>query len=110
MSGIDRDLILDKQHIAKHLPDTPQAQRLLRKGLPIHVFDDESTMERVTKAILEKGEFTGMIRGYERYGLFFSNSIGYRLTATGSKTLLFYGELKIDAKNQYHVIPRTRPS
>jgi hypothetical protein len=24
--------------------------------------------------------------------------------------LLFYGEVKVDAENRYHVIPRTRPS
>ena len=26
------------------------------------------------------------------------------------KLLLFYGEVKVDADNRYHVIPRTRPS
>ncbi|NJN71984.1 MAG: hypothetical protein HC799_03785, partial [Limnothrix sp. RL_2_0] len=98
MSGINRDLILDTRHIAKHLPDTPQAKRLLKKGLPIHVFNDEPTMQRVAKSILEKGEFTGMIRGYERYGLYFPIAIGYRLTTETSKISLFYGELKINAK------------
>ncbi len=68
-------------------------------------------MERVAQAIIERGEFTGGIRGYERYGLFFSESIGYRISPEGSSsTLLFYGEVKIDAENRYHVIPRTRPS
>ncbi|MGV0023800.1 DUF6972 family protein [Phormidesmis priestleyi] len=111
MSGIDREIVLDSRHIAKHLPDTPQVQRLLKRGRSAHVFKDQATMERVAQAIIEGGEFIGIIRGYERYGLFFADAIGYRISPTdGSSTFLFYGEVKIDAENRYHVIPRTRPS
>jgi hypothetical protein len=68
-------------------------------------------MDRVAQIIMERGEFTGLVRGYERYGLFFTEPIGYRIRPKdGSRTLLFYGEVKIDAENRYHVIPRTRPS
>jgi len=68
-------------------------------------------MERVAQAIIERGEFTGVIRGYERYGLFFADSIGNRISPDdGSSTPLFYGEGKIDTENRYHVVPRTRPS
>jgi len=38
MSGINRELILDTKHIAKHLPNTPQMKRLLSKGRAVHVF------------------------------------------------------------------------
>ena len=62
------------------------------------------------RQILERGNFTGVIRGYERYGLFFADSIGYRISPDGSDTPLFYGEVKIDAKGKYHAIPRTSPS
>ena len=111
MSGIDREIVLDPRHIAKHLPETPQVQRSLRRGRSAHIFNDPATMERVAQLIIEKGEFTGMIRGYDRYGLFFAESIGYRINPEdGSSTPLFYGEVKIDAENRYHVIPRTRPS
>lgn len=111
MSGIDREIILDPRHIAKHLPETPQVQRLLRRGRSAHVFNNTATMERVAQAIIEGGEFTGVIRGYERYGLYFTEAIGYRINPDdGSSTALFYGEVKIDAENRYHVIPRTRPS
>jgi hypothetical protein len=111
MSGIDREIFLDFRHIAKHLPDTPQVQRLLRRGRAAHVFNNEVTMERVAQTIIERGEFTGNIRGYERYGLFFAEAIGYRMNPEdGLSTPLFYGEVKIDAENRYHVIPRTRPS
>ncbi|NJL41592.1 MAG: hypothetical protein HC899_36560 [Leptolyngbyaceae cyanobacterium SM1_4_3] len=111
MSGVDREISLDPRHIAKHLPNTSQVQRLLRRGRSAHVFNNEATMEKVAQAIIERGEFTGDIRGYERYGLFFSESIGYRISPEdGSSTLLFYGEVKIDAENRYHVIPRTQPS
>lgn len=111
MSGIDREIILDPRHIAKHLPETSQVQRLLRQGRSAHVFHNAATMERVAQAIIERGEFTGVIRGYERYGLFFAESIGYRINPEDdSNTQLFYGEVKIDTENRYHVIPRTRPS
>ncbi|NES18920.1 MAG: hypothetical protein F6K41_08325 [Symploca sp. SIO3E6] len=111
MSGIDREIILDPRHIAKHLPETPQVQRLLRQGRSAHVFNNLVTMERVAQAIIEGGEFTGVIRGYERYGLYFTQAIGYRIDPDdGFSTPLFYGEVKIDAENRYHVIPRTRPS
>lgn len=110
MSGIDREIVLDTRHIAKHLPDTAQMQRLLRRGRATHIFNDEATMEQVAQAIIERGEYTGIIREYERYGLFFTESIGYRISPDGSTIPLFYGEVKIDAQNRYHVIPRTRPS
>lgn len=111
MSGIDRKIILDPRHIAKHLLETPQVRQLLRRGRSAHVFNNEATMERVAQAIIERGDFTGVIRGYERYGLFLTESIGYRINPDDSlSTPLFYGEVKIDAENRYHVIPRTRPS
>ena len=111
MSGIDREIILDPRHIAKHLPGTTQVQRLLRRSRFAHIFNHKVTMERVAHAVIEKGEFIRAIRGYERYGLFFAKSIGYRISPEdGSCTLLSYGEVKIDPKNRYHVIPRTRPS
>ncbi|MER3435669.1 MAG: hypothetical protein C4288_20335 [Leptolyngbya sp. ERB_1_1] len=110
MSGIDRAIFLDSKHTAKHLPGTAQAQRLLKRGRAAHVFHDEATMERVAQAIIAGGEFTGIIREYERYGLLFSEPIGYRIAPDGSTMALFYGEVKIDAENQYHVIPRTERS
>lgn len=80
MSGIDREIVLDSRHIAKHLPGTPQVQRLLRRGRSAHVFNNQATRSRVAQAIIEGGEFTGFIRGYERYGLFFADAIGYRIS------------------------------
>lgn len=111
MSGIEREITLDTRHVAKHLPNTPQVQRLLQRGRAAHIFKNEATMERVAQTIIARGEFTGSIRGYERYGLFFAEAIGYRVSPKdGLSTPLFYGEVKIDAKDRYHVIPRTRPS
>lgn len=110
MSGINRQIFLDERHLAKHLPNTPQVTRLLRRGRSAHVFNDEATMMRVTETIIGRGDFTGVIRGYERYGLFFADSIGYRISPDDSSdTPLFYGEVKIDAKGKYHTIPRTSP-
>lgn len=110
MSGIDREIFLDPRHITKHLPNTAPVQRLLKRGRAAHVFNDEARMDRVAQAIIERGEYTGTVREYERYGLLFTESIGYRIDPDGSTTLLFYGEVKIDAESRYHVIPRTQPS
>ncbi len=109
MSGIDRELILDLKHVAKHLPNTPQTQKLLEREGNVHLFNDQTTLERVAQAILQNGEFTGTLRGHERYGLYFAEAIGYRLDADGNRTLLYYGEIKVKG-DKYHVIPRTRPS
>ena len=90
MSGIDHEIILDFRHISKHLPDTTQVQRLLRRGRSADVFNDQATMDRVAQAIIERGEYTGIIRGYERYGLFFAKPIGYRTSPDdGLRTPLF---------------------
>jgi hypothetical protein len=95
MSGIDREIILEPRHTAKHLPDTPPVRRLLKRGRSAHVFNDQATMDKVAHTIMERGEFTGLVRGYERYGLFFTEPIGYRIRPEdGSRTLLFYGEVK----------------
>ncbi len=65
-------------------------------------------MNQVTQAIIENGEFTGTIRGYDRYGMFFIESIGYRVDPDGSHLSLYYGEIKVDAENRYHATPRSR--
>ncbi len=110
MTNINRPLELDKKHIPKHLPNTPQMKRLLKKGLSAHVFIDLKTLEEVTQAIFERGKYLGKIRKYERYGLYFTNVIGHRISPEDEKLNLYYGEMKINEDNQYHVIPRTKPS
>lgn len=109
MSGINRPLKPDSKHIAKHLPNTQQMQKRLEQDGFVHVFNSEATLKRVTLEIIERGEFTGRVRGHDRYGLYFANPIGYRLSRTGSKISLHYGEMKIKG-DKYHVIPRIKPS
>lgn len=115
MSGIDREIIPDARSslIDRHLPNTPQVQRLLRKEGRAHVFIDRETLERVTQAIIERGERTGIDDeddDYERYGLYFTGAIGYIIKADGSQIALYYGEIKIvKATGEYHAIPRTNP-
>ena len=106
---IDHELTLDSRHLAKHLPNTPQMQKLLEREGSVHLFHDRATLETVAAAILQNGEFTGTLRGHDRYGLYFTEPIGYRLDADGNQTPLYYGEMKIKG-DKYHVIPRTRPS
>jgi hypothetical protein len=115
MSGINRDIIPDPRLslVDRHLPNTPQVQRLLRREGRAHVFNDRETLERVTQTIIVRGERTGIDDkedDYERYGLYFSESIGYIIRADGSRTPLYYGEIKIvKATGEYHAIPRTSP-
>jgi hypothetical protein len=110
MSGIERKITLDHWHIAKHLPNTAQSNRFLRRGRSAHVFTDEDTLMRVAQAIILGGNHTGFARGYDRYGLMFTERIGVRIAPDGSTLPLFYGEVKIDADDKYHPVPRTRPS
>lgn len=63
MSGINRDIILDPRPslIYRHLPGTAQVQRLLRKEGRAYVFNNLATLERVTTAIIDRGEQTGRL-------------------------------------------------
>jgi hypothetical protein len=107
--GIRRKVTQDENHVDKHLPDTPQSKKLIRKEGAAHVFKDRATMDHVADEIIKRGEFTGEVRGAKRYGLRFDEPIGYRVGADGSKIPLYYGEMKV-VGDQYHVIPRTGPS
>jgi hypothetical protein len=115
MSGIDRDIIPDPRPslIDRHLPNTRQVQRLLRREGRAHVFKDLKTLQRVTQAIIGGGERTGIEDendDYERYGLYFSEPIGYIIRADRSRIPLYYGEIKIvKTTGEYHAIPRTSP-
>lgn len=115
MNGIKRQLIPDPRIslFNKHLPNTSQVQRLLKKEGKAYIFSDQETMERVTQAIIEKGERTGIedqTDNYERYGLYFTQAIGYIIKIDGGKIPLYYAEIKIiKGTNIYHVIPRTKP-
>ena len=115
MSGISREIIPDSRLslIYRHLPGTPQVERLLKKEGRAHIFKSLETLQQVTKAIIERGERTGATDDdddYERYGLYFSEAIGYMLRSDRSQKPLYYGEIKIvKATGEYHAIPRTGP-
>jgi hypothetical protein len=115
MSGIERDITPDSRTslIDRHLPNTLQVQRLLRREGRAHIFKDRETLERVTQTIIAAGERTGAEDeedDYERYGLYFSEAIGYIIRVDGSQTPLYYGEIKIvKTTGEYHAIPRTSP-
>lgn len=115
MSGISRKITPHSRSslVSRHLPDTSQVNRLLRKEGRAHVFKDIETLSRVTQAIIENGERTGIEDeedAYERYGLYFPEAIGYIIRADRSETPLYYGEIKIvKLTGEYHAIPRTGP-
>ncbi|WP_071527239.1 DUF6972 family protein [Nodosilinea nodulosa] len=115
MGGIARTIIPDPRPslVDRHLPGTPQVKRLLKKEGRAHVFNSLEILRQVTTAIIERGERSGANDeedDYERYGLYFSQAIGYMLRADGSRKPLYYGEIKIvKATGEYHVIPRTGP-
>jgi hypothetical protein len=77
------------------------------------VFNSLETLKQVTRAIIDRGEQTGANDeedDYDRYGLYFSEAIGYMIRADGNQTPLYYGEIKIvKATGEYHAIPRTGP-
>lgn len=99
--------------IDKHLPNTPQVQRLLIRESRAHIFSDLATLEKVIQAIILGGERTGIDNeddDYERYGLYFAEPIGYIIRVDGSQTPIYYGEIKVlKATGEYHAIPRTSP-
>ncbi len=105
--GIPPDgLAFELKHLNKHLEGTAHANRLIRKEGSAHVFENKEALSAVEKTILEQGQFTGNIRGWDRYGLQFDSPIGYRIGADGSRTPLTYGEIKVK-DGLYHVIPRS---
>jgi hypothetical protein len=104
-----KDLTLATRHVAKHLPNSPQMQKLLREEGKAHVFLDEATMNRVTQALFEQGQKTATVRDWERYGLQFNELIGYRIDLEGNWLPLYYAEMKVK-NGKYHVVPRTKPS
>jgi hypothetical protein len=115
MAGIKRRITPDPRSslIDKHLPSTPQVQRLLGRESRAHIFSDRETLEKVIQAIILDGERTGINNeddDYERYGLYFAEPIGYIIRVDGSQTPLYYGEIKVlKATGEYHAIPRTSP-
>jgi len=66
-------------------------------------------MERVAQAIIGRRVY----RSYSRMSVTvcsFADSIGYRISPDDGQAPLFYGEVKIDAENRYHVIPALDPA
>jgi hypothetical protein len=115
MGGIHKAIKPDPRFslVERHLPNTSKVERLLSKEGKAHVFNSLETLERVTQAIIEQGEQTGADDeedDYERYGLYFSEAIGYIIRADGSTKPLYYGEIKVEkSTGEYHAIPRTGP-
>lgn len=104
-----RGLNLAERHVQRHLPDTPQMLKVLKEDGKAHVFHNKQTLLEVTEALFENGQFIGVVRGHERYGMYFDQAIGYRIDLEGNRLLLYFAEMKI-INGEYHVIPRTKPS
>jgi hypothetical protein len=49
------EIFQDSRHAGKHLPGTPQMQRLLMRARSAHVFNHEATIERLRKPLLREG-------------------------------------------------------
>jgi hypothetical protein len=104
-----RGLSLAERHVQKHLLDTPQMLKQLKEDGKAHVFKDRQTLFEVTEVLFKEGQFIGVVRGHERYGMYFDQAIGYRIDLEGNRLLLYFAEMKI-IKGEYHVIPSTKPS
>jgi hypothetical protein len=103
-----QEIEIDKlKNLAEHLPGTPQSNKLIRKEGKAHVFHDVDTMETVVREISDHGEYTGNVRGWDRYSLEFPEPVGKQVRADGSELPLHVGELKIK-DGKYHPVPRTK--
>lgn len=60
-----------------------------------------ATLSKAENILLQKRNYLGNVRGWERYGYKFENPIGF----DGSKASLDYGEIK-PKNGLYHIIPR----
>jgi hypothetical protein len=90
------------------LADTPRSLKLIEREGAAHVFTDKATLGQVDAAIFERGQYSGTVRGWERYGLRFDEPIGYRIDSAGNRIPLHYGELKFNPETGgYHLVPRT---
>ena len=116
MSGISRDIIPDSRSslVNRHLPGTSQFKDYCEKRGEAHVFNDLETLKRVTKAIIDYGERTGVDDrddDYERYGLYFPEAIGYiiRFGWQSSAASIMENLKIVKATGEYHAVPRTGP-
>jgi hypothetical protein len=98
---------ISPKYLDKHLPNTATSNNVLRKEGSNHVFNNRETLSKVESEILKRGEYTGNIRGTDRYGLRFDEPIGYRISADGKTVPLDYAEMKVYSDGRYHIIPRT---
>ena len=95
----------------RHLPETAAAAKAVAKDQAgAFVFKDLSTLSRVEAEIFARGEYTGTVRGWERFGVRFNEPIGTQIRKNGTTTVLDYGEMKIRSNGLYHVTPRTGPA
>jgi|GEM_PF-2381953 len=58
-------------------------------------FNDDATRQRVARTIMEHAQCTGVIRGRERWGLYFDEPIGQLLGAGVDAQPLRYAEMKV---------------
>jgi len=104
-------LAYELKYLDRHLPNTPDSSRVIDREGAAHVFTDMETLSRVEGAILREGQYSGTVRGWERYGMRFEEPIGHRIDGAGNTIPLHYGEMKINPQTgAYHVIPRTGAS
>jgi RHS repeat-associated protein len=97
--------------LSRHLPGTAAATRAVAKDqLGAFVFKDLSTLSRVEAQIFARGEYTGTVRQWERFGVRFDEQIGTQIRKDGTTTALHYGEMKIRSNGLYHIAPRTGPA
>ncbi|OCR01639.1 hypothetical protein BCD67_19335 [Oscillatoriales cyanobacterium USR001] len=109
-----RELPPDKQQEVLDFAEFLQQKSLTKKPLKsVKGMWADLKVDITEEDIKLRGERTGeedIEDNYERYGLYFSEPIGYILKADGNRIPLNYGEIKIKkTTGKYHVIPRTKP-
>jgi hypothetical protein len=105
-----RGMAYELPHLNKHLPGTTESWKLATSARDAaHVFNDLSTLSRVESEIFARGVNTGVVRGTQRFGLYFDEAIGFRVKNGRVTNALNYGEMKVNGLF-YHVEPRTGPA
>ncbi|NJK64935.1 MAG: hypothetical protein HC921_21520 [Synechococcaceae cyanobacterium SM2_3_1] len=88
-----------------------EVYEILRSQRVIYVYISESVRIKVIQTLLSESrlhpENVFIERGYEKYGRYFSDLIGYRIELSGSNKRLYYGQIKMIEGELISSTPRT---
>ena len=97
-----------------HTLEGAEAQRILGTGKKgIHVFNPDVDLAALEARVWSEGVFQGSVKRapeWSRYYLVSDQAIGFRRQLGRPDIPLYVVEIKMDANQQYHLVPRPRPA